>query len=108
MSQKTNVILVPKSSQDLFQNNKTERAIDDDNAVVKEVDSNGDNEMATESNMNPTTKVEEQVGASGKNKVTKKCLIFEKLIIENISQEPVQRITKATHEVKNATLQGRE
>ena len=56
--------------------------------------------MATESNTNSTTKVEEQAGASGKSKVTKKCLIFEKLIKENISQEPVQRVTKATNEVK--------
>ena len=69
---------VPKSSRDLFQNNKTERAIVDGNEDEKEADSNRDNKMATESNMNSTTELEEQVGASGKNKVTKKCLIFEK------------------------------
>ena len=56
--------------------------------------------MATESNTNSTTKLEEQAGVSGKSKVTKKCLIFEKLIKENISQAPVQRVTKTTNEVK--------
>ena len=66
-SLRKNVELVPKSSLDLFQNNKTERAIDDVKADEKEVDSNGDNKMATESNMNSTTELEEQVGASGKN-----------------------------------------
>ena len=70
----------------------------------KKADSNRDNKLATESIMNSTPELEEQVGASGKNKVTKKCLIFEKLIKENISQEPLKRINKATLEVKNATL----
>ena len=41
-----------------------------------------------------------QVDASEKNKVTEKCLIFEKLIKENDSHELVKRINKATHEVK--------
>ena len=103
-SQSKNVEPVLKSSWDLFQNNKTERAKDDGNADEKEVDYNGDNKMATESNMSPTTEVEEQVGASEKNKVTEKCLIFEKLIKENDSQELVKRIPEATHEVKKVTL----
>ena len=65
-SQSKNVEPVLKSSWDLFQNSKTERAKDDGNADEKEVDYNGDNKMATESNMSPTIEVEEQVGASEK------------------------------------------
>ena len=55
-------------SWDLFQKNKCERAQDNGNADEKEVDFNGDNKMATESNMSPTIEVEEQVGASDKKK----------------------------------------
>ena len=58
--------------------------------------------------LSPTIEEEEHVGASEKNKVTEKCLIFEKLIKENDSQELVKRINKATHEVKKVTRQGRE
>ena len=64
--------------------------------------------MAIESNMSPTIEVEEQVGASENNKVTEKCLIFEKLLKENDSQELVKKINKATHEVKKVTHQSRE
>ena len=54
--------------------------------------------MDTESNMKSTTELKEQVGASGEKNTNKIFLIFEKLIKENTSQEPVQMITKATHE----------
>ena len=57
-SQRKNVELVQKSSHDLFQNNENEGE--------KEADSNGVNKIATEFNMNSTTELEEQVGASGK------------------------------------------
>ena len=51
--------LVLKSSSDLFQNIKNEKAIDDVNEGEKEADSNRVNKMATESNMNSTTELEE-------------------------------------------------
>ena len=107
-SLRKNVELVPKSSHDLFQNIKNEKETDDGDKGEKEADSNRVNKMVTKSNTNSTTKLEEQAGASGKSKVTKKCLIFEKLIKENISQETVQRVTKATNEVKKGLGQDPE
>ena len=52
-SQSKNVEPVLKSSWDLFQKNKTERAKDDGNADEKDVDYIGDNKMAIEFNMSP-------------------------------------------------------
>ena len=93
-SLRKNAKLVPKTSRDLFQNDKNEKEIDDGDKGEKEADSNRVDKMVTESNTNSTTKLEEQAGASGKSKVTKKCLIFEKLTNENISQAPVQSLKR--------------
>ena len=56
-SLRKNAKLVPKTSRDLFQNDKNEKEIDDGDKGEKEADSNRVDKMVTESITNSTTKL---------------------------------------------------